>query len=164
MITNTNFPQIASYEYITNLTPAEFEYFTKHLLEHLGYSNVHVTRKHGANQADAGIDCIGYKDNQKVLVQAKKWNKGYKDLLPLHVIRELGGCMLRDKVTHGVITTTLNIDSLGKAEADAMGILLVGKERIIEVMKSINPKFTLAAKQKHWFIRLIEFILSIIKD
>lgn len=160
MITKTNFYHIPSFEYITKLSPSEFEYFTKYLLEHLGYINVAVTKKYGNNRADAGIDCIAYQNEQKYLVQAKKWNKGYKDALPLHVIREHGGCMLRDKTYKGIITTTLTIDQVGRNEASLMNIELIGKDEIISTMKQINPSFNIESKQLHWFWRLLRWLLS----
>lgn len=120
----------------------DFEWFSKYFFEYFGYERTHVTGKHGEFDGDGGIDVEMYKGNEKFYVQCKRWHVGFKGtILPLHVIRELGGCLLRDRVKKGVVITTLDIDESGKKEAKLMNIELYGLTEIIEKMKIVNPEF-----------------------
>lgn len=141
----------------------DFEWFTKYFFESLGYQRTHVTGKHGEFHGDGGIDVEMYKDGEKIYVQCKRWLTGFNgSILPLHVIRELGGCLLRDKVTKGVVITTLELDESCKKEARLMNIELYGLTEIIEKMKIIHPDFD--KKKKIGFMRkLLILIVKILK-
>lgn len=148
---------------IMDITPRDFEWFSKFLFEHLGYESVFVTKKHGELEGDGGIDLTMVKNYEKIYVQCKKWRFGFKDsFLPVHVIRELGGCMLRDKVHKGIVITTLEIDPLDEREAQLMNIELIGKTKLIEYMTSINPEFN-QHKKIGIFRRLLNILTYIFK-
>jgi len=148
---------------IEAITPRDFEWFSKFLFEHLGFASVFVTKKHGELEGDGGIDLTMFQNKEKIYVQCKKWRFGFKDsILPVHVIRELGGCMLRDKVHRGVVITTLEIDPLGEREAQQMNIELIGKLELIKYMVTINPIFN-QHKQIGIFRHLLNLLVSIFK-
>lgn len=131
---------------IEAITPRDFEWFSKFLMEHLGYEKVFVTEKHGEREADGGVDLTMFK-GEKIYVQCKHLRFGFNgNILPVKIIRELGGCMLRDKVNRGIVITTLEVDELGKREADKMNIGLIGQSQLIEYMKTINPEFNVQKK------------------
>ena len=149
MFTRENLIQLQSTRELETLDWSDFEWFSKYFFEHLGYERAHVTGKHGEFDGDGGIDVEMYKDNEKIYVQCKRWNVGFNGrILPLHVIRELGGCLLRDGVKKGVVITTLDLDDSGKKEAKLMNIDLYGLAEITQNMKLINPKFDLETKEK----------------
>jgi restriction endonuclease Mrr len=147
----------------------DFEWFAKYFFENFGYQRTHITEKHGELQGDGGVDVIMYKDLEKIYVQCKRWSRGFHDIfLPLAVIRELGGCMLRDNVKKGMVFTTLMLDEHGKREAGLMNIELYGLREIVEKMKSINPDFDVQIQRNflqlllHWIGRVLRFFVSIL--
>lgn len=125
------------------LSPKDFEWFCKFFFDNVGYESVMVTKKHGERQADGGIDVTMKKDGERIYVQCKRWAFGFgeQNVLPVRVIRELGGCMLRDDVHKGIVITTLKIDDLGKREAQLMNIDVMGHQEIADRMKFVTPTF-----------------------
>jgi hypothetical protein len=57
------------------------------------------------------------------------------------VIRELGGCMLRDGVKKGIVIATLKCEKRDREEAKKMNIELICENEIAEKMRTINPMF-----------------------
>ncbi len=161
MFTRENFLQICSAADLRDMDWKDFEWFSKYFFEYFGYERTHVTGKHGEFDGDGGIDIEMYKNNEKIYVQCKRWHVGFRGtILPLHVIRELGGCLLRDNVKKGIVITTLNLDESGKKEAKFMNIELYGLAEIIEKMKMIHPEFD--AQKKIGFLRKIFLIMKAI--
>ncbi len=145
MFTDKRFQKLRSIDDIATLDPRDFEWFTKFLLEKKGHVGVWVTQKHGKLNGDGGVDVESSFNGIKVYTQCKRWRSTFrgtfKGFLPVRVIRELGGCMLRDKVTKGIVVTTLNFEGLDRSEAAKMNIDLIGREEIVTEMLRINPKF-----------------------
>ncbi len=129
--------------HVRRLSPLEFEYFGKFLLESLGYQHVQVTEKKGKKGWDRGIDIIATWGGEKVYGECKRWSvrDSTKDILPIRVVRALGGCLLRDGVGRGIVITTLRSDALCKDEGQKMGIGIFGSDEIIAAMRTINPSF-----------------------
>ena len=137
-IMTTPFTQITSIAEITSMHPERFEYFCKFILEHMDYEGVLVTKYYG----DGGVDIRGWKDGHPFIGQCKRITKGFHGYVPIKEIRALGGCMLRDKILHGIFMATLPFSTLDQKEAEKMKIKLIGLEEIYEVMKRINLNFT----------------------
>ncbi len=130
------------------LNPLDFEWFCKFLLDESEYNSVLVTKKHGDRKADGGIDLTMRRDDKKIYVQCKRWSFGFgaNNALPVRVIRELGGCMLRDNIDTGMVITTLVTDSYGQREAERMNITLLGRDEILQRMKELNPEFNIVKR------------------
>jgi HJR/Mrr/RecB family endonuclease len=145
VFTREQLQALSSIDDIAKLSPRDFEWFTKFLLEKKGHTGVFVTEKHGELNGDGGVDVRSFVNGKKVYTQCKKWSPSFKGtfrgFLPVRVIRELGGCMLRDKVTDGLIVTTLSFESLDRKEAALMNVQLIGREEIVAEMQLINPNF-----------------------
>ena len=140
MLNKSQFSKIKNFAEIQNLSGRDFEWFTKFLLEHVGHEKVKVT----SYQKDGGVDSISFFADKKHYTQAKNWKKtrNGKDYLPVKEIRELGGAMLRDKVTRGVFVTTLLTYPNAKEEASLMNIMIVDRVGINTIMKEINPNYS----------------------
>lgn len=147
MFTKQDIQKLTSYEDIKKLHPKDFEWFSKYLLEEIGYSSVFVT----PYNADQGIDLYASYNGKDFLGQCKRWNKGYKGVLPVKELRELGGCMLRDGYKNGVFITTLPFDATDKREAKKMNIELIGKQEICKYMSIKNTKFNSRSSTKNSF-------------
>jgi hypothetical protein len=82
----------------------------------------------------------------------------------VRVIRELGGCMLRDGVIKGTFLTTLTYDETAKREAQMMNIKLYGLHEIADAMRALNPKFRTKARFKNlrMFWRIVAGTLRLI--
>lgn len=170
MFTRENIHTLRSTEEIKRMNGRDFEWFAKYFFEVLGYQGTHTTEKHGELQGDGGVDVIMYKDAEKIYVQCKRWSRGFHDIfLPLAVIRELGGCMLRDKVKKGIVFTTLIFDEHGKREAGLMNIELYGINEIVEKMTVINPQFDTRIQRSflqillHCFSKVLRYIIMILR-
>ncbi len=146
------------------LSPKDFEWFCKFFFDNSGYESVAVTQKHGERQADGGIDITMRKSGEKIYVQCKRWAFGFgaENVLPVRVIRELGGCMLRDDVRKGIVITTLKIDELGKREAALMNIETMGHEEISAQMKFVTPTFN-QEKRIGFFRKLLDVLYRAIR-
>jgi len=142
MFTRENLSQLKNTAQLLTMDWSNFEWFSKYFFEHFGFEKTHVTGKHGEFDGDGGIDVEMYDGEGKIYVQCKRWTVGFNGtILPLHVVRELGGCMYRDRVKKGVVMTTLDIDESCKREAKLMNIELYGLAEIAANMKLINPEF-----------------------
>ena len=162
MFRSEQLEKLNSMSEIASLYWKDFEWFTKFFLEKRGHTNVLVTKKHGKLGGDGGVDVTSVFQGEKFHTQCKRWNpsfKGtFKGLLPVHVVRELGGCMLRDDVHRGIVMTTLRYESLDLSEATKMKIELIGRDEILNAMKEINPYF-----EKLTLRRLLRMPLNILR-
>lgn len=145
MFTREDFQSIRALDQITTLHPKDFEWFCKFFLEQRGHAGVQVTQKHGKYKGDGGVDTVSFVNGEKVYGQCKRWNPNFwgcfNGRLPVRVVRELGGCMLRDGVKKGVMLTTLEYDDTDKREATQMNIELIGRQEIALTMKVLVPTF-----------------------
>lgn len=164
MFTREDFRSISTLDQITTLHPKDFEWFCKFLLEQRGHTGVLVTQKHGKYRGDGGVDTISVANGEKVYGQCKRWNPNFwgcfNGRLPVRVIRELGGCMLRDRVKKGVMLTTLDYDGTDKREAAQMNIELIGRQEIASTMKTLIPTFR--AGKRFSVLRIIGKLIVVI--
>jgi len=145
MLEKIDFEILHSVDQIEGLRWRDFEWFSKWFLEALGHPHIEVTKKYGELGGDRGIDLKWEENGEKILGQCKRWSPSFRGTfrgtLPVRVVRELGGCMLRDGARRGVFLTTLTYDETARREAEQMHIQLYGKKEIVEVMHTLNPKF-----------------------
>jgi len=139
--TEADLSRLRSIREIRSMHPRRFEWFCKFFLPYLGYQRIFVTRKHGDREADGGVDLLATFAGVKVLIQCKRWNEGPKHFIPVDVIRALGGCMLRERISRGAVVATLRFSSLDYQEAKKMNIELIGTREIVRTMRRINPRF-----------------------
>lgn len=161
MFTREQFTSLRKIDQIDSLSWKDFEYFSKFLLESRGHQSVFVTKKHGKLGGDRGVDLVSNLNGQDVLSQCKKWSESFrgtfKGFIPVRVVRELGGCMLRESVHRGAIITTLEFEYLDKMEAEKMNIELIGRQEIVQSMIKVNPEFNKKSKFTLW--SMTKFIL-----
>lgn len=159
MLTKHHFDGLQSMDEVLDISPMDFEYFSKFFLESLGYQNVFVTHKYGMRGADGGVDLECKLNEQKYYVQCKRWRFGFEGNMKVAPVRELGGCMWRDRVEQGIFISTLDYDSGTRSEADKMRINLIGRQEIADQMRRLNPKFTLRRSFWRWVLHgLIDFL------
>ncbi len=147
MFTKEGFEKLKSMADVLDLSPMDFEYFCKFFLESIGYQHVFVTEKFGEHHADGGVDIRCELNNQKVDVQCKKWGPRFNNYMKIAPVRELGGCMLRDKVPLGVFIGLLGYDANTKRDAVKMSIRLIDGDEIANHMRSMNPRFNPSSKR-----------------
>lgn len=128
---------------VEKLNWRQFEYFTQWFLGREGFIDVQVTRKHGSVGADGGVDLRCTRDGLRYLVQCKHWNTDWNkpgEHLPLtRAIRELGGCLRRDGVGHGLFVTTARWNAAQSSEARDMGIWIFGRVEIERILERAGP-------------------------
>ncbi len=146
---------------VRRLSPTDFEWFSKLLLESLDYRDVRVTEKKGEKRGDGGIDLTGTFDGVRFYGECKRWKRGLDgtDILPIAVVRTLGGVMARDKVRRGVVVTTLRADHNCISEGGRMGIGVLGAPEIAAAMKKVNPSFR-GDEGPGFGVRLLRLLLS----
>lgn len=161
MFTKGDFQSLKALDQIMVMPSRDFEWFSKFLLEHLGHTGVQVTQKHGLYYGDGGVDTVSHLNGEKFYGQCKRWHPNFRGCfngkLPVRIIRELGGCMLRDGVRRGIIITTLEYDETDKSEAEKMHIALIGKHEISSEMKMILPSFR--ERQRYSFLRIMGLLV-----
>lgn len=163
MFKKPDFDRLKSMAQIQTISPFDFEYFGKFFLESMGYTGAFVSEKRGALGGDGGIDITCVKGGKKTLVQCKKWRFGFRGSIPIAVIRELGGCMLRDKAPRGIVFSTLGFDTLCRNEALKMGIDLIGPAEILLHMQKIHPGFRSTESLWARLLRLLRMLLGLEK-
>ncbi len=134
---------IRTFRDVLGLNWRQFEYFSQWLLEKEGCRDVTVTRKHGTEQTDRGIDITCRRQGLRCLVQCKHWNTDWSEPgehLPLtRALRELGGCLRRDNVGHGIFVTTARYNYAQICEARDMDIWIVGQTEIERILDRAGP-------------------------
>lgn len=130
--------KIQSLEEIKTMHPLRFEWFCKYFLPYMGYKSLYVSKKKGSHMADGGVDLYGKFCGQKVLIQCKRLNKGAGGYVPVHYIRELGGCLKRDGIDRGALVATLPFSKTCYEEARDLNIELIGRDEIVATMQRIN--------------------------
>lgn len=166
MFTKEDFAKLKSMADVDKLSPQDFEWFCKFFLEHIGYTQILVTQKYGDRHADGGVDIICSLEGKKVYVQCKKWHFGFNGYMKIAPVRELGGCMLRDKISQGIFIGTLGYDQGTLKEAEKMNIRLIDATYIADQMRLLNPKFYIVKKRSfirslfQVLVRMIRFIFG----
>jgi restriction endonuclease Mrr len=139
-IDKQQFGLMQSLDDVFSLSPKAFEYFSKFLLEGLGYTNVQVSKKHGDHGADGGIDIFAKQDEERVLGQCKKWTKGRAGYMPVEQVRALGGSMKEHDADKGVFISTLPFSETTRRYAERVNICLIGPYEIEQVITRNNKK------------------------
>lgn len=97
---------------INRLKPREFEWFISELFKLKGYGT-ELTQQSN----DGGKDVIAYLDDGITYIECKKYTKGIS-VVGREVINKLAGAMLGDRVFHGIVCTTGDINSKALKEID----------------------------------------------
>jgi len=125
-----------SREEVQDLSPKAFEYFSKYLLETMGYSHVQVSPKHGAFNADGGIDLYAQRNGNLVVGQCKHYSErsGRGGYMKFEYVQALGGAMLKEGAQEGVFVSTLPFSKTSRDYAASVNMRLIGPEEINDVM------------------------------
>lgn len=140
-INQDDFRNMRSMGEIRELSPQAFEYFSKFLLQEMGYENVEVSPKEGSHHADNGVDIYARHNGNFVVGQCKRWYRGISGYMPITEIRALGGTMNQFKAQEGVFISPLRYGKRARIFATSININLIGSDEIARVMRTMNPKF-----------------------
>lgn len=124
-----NIPFLENFD---NLEGLEFEYWCATLLRKNGFNNVEVTKASG----DQGVDILAEKNEIKYAIQCKC----YSNVLGNSPIQEIhaGKSMYRCQV--GVVMTNSHFTSGAKELAEATGVLLWDREKLVQMLSNIDKK------------------------
>ncbi len=113
-----------------NLEGLEFEYWCANLLRENGFVNVEVTKASG----DQGVDILAEKNEIKYAIQCKC----YSTDLGNSPVQEIyaGKSMYRCQV--GAVMTNSHFTSGAKELAEATGVLLWDREKLIQMLSNID--------------------------
>ncbi|MDO8468162.1 MAG: restriction endonuclease [Candidatus Peribacter sp.] len=127
-----------------DLSPKAFEYFSKYLLETMGYEHVQVSPKHGAFNADGGIDLYAQRNGNLVVGQCKHHSErsGRGGYMKFEYVQALGGAMLKAGAQEGVFVSTLPFSRTSKDYAASVNMRLIGPEEINDVMAQSPEGFS----------------------
>lgn len=117
---------------VQDLSPQAFEYFSKYMLEELGYTRVQVSPKHGEFNADGGIDIYAQHNGNSVVGQCKKYTErsGRAGYMKFEYVQALGGAMLKTKAQEGVFVSTLPFSKTSKQYALSVNMRLIGPDEL----------------------------------
>ena len=139
-LTQKAFTEIVSMDDVLNLSPAEFESFTEHLLTAKGYTDIFQSPKMGRNRTDGGVDIYAKYNGRKVIVQCKRWRKE-KAYMPIGELRKLAGIVRDNKAVESVFISTLPFSKESKKFAFKNDMTLIGPEEIAMEMTKLYPAF-----------------------
>lgn len=113
-------------EEVDSMEGHQFEYWCADLLEMNGFSNVEVTRGSG----DQGVDIIATKDGIKYAVQCKCYSSdlGNKPVQEVHTGKSIYHCQV------GAVMTNRYFTAGAKEAAEATGVLLWDRDRLVEML------------------------------
>lgn len=118
---------------LDNLSGREFEYFLKWLFGEMGYS-VEMTKI----TADSGVDLIVNKNNEKIAVQAKRYNRTMKIsnnvILKTHGGKDVYGC------SKSMIVTTSYFTQQAIKDAKKLNMELWDRDFLSAKIDGINEK------------------------
>lgn len=124
------------------LRRADFERFCAHLLEELGYERVRIVEDAERRRTGGGVHITCQRHAKPVAVLCVKRRLRSMRSVGVRAVRELGGCMLRDGATHGVILSVLPFAAPARTEAKAMGIETWDTTDISRLLHVMNPSFS----------------------
>lgn len=104
----------------------QFEVFCGDLLQKNGFSKIKVTQ----SSADYGADVIAYRDGVKYAIQCKK----YSSPVGITAIQEVVASKSMYDCHVGVVLTNNSFTSSAVTLANKTGVLLWGREKLIEMM------------------------------
>lgn len=139
MFTPEDFNKLNCFDDIKALSPTDFEWFSKFLLEERWHTNCWVTPA----RFDWGVDVESTLNWEKVCTQSKRWNKASfsRDYVPVKEVRALRGSMEEKWVKKGIMIATLKFHPTAIRTAKALNIELIDDKKIIEIMQRVNPDF-----------------------
>jgi restriction system protein len=120
---------------LDNLSGREFEEFLKWMFQELGYS-VELTKI----TADSGIDLVIKRDNEKIAVQAKRYNRNAK--VSNSVVLKTRGGMDIYKCKHSIIITTSYFTSQAREDAKNLNIEIWDRDDLSARIDEINIKIS----------------------
>lgn len=88
-------------ETIDNMSGIEFENYLKELYIKLGYNATTTNNSH-----DFGADIVAIRDNEKLCIQAKRYNKNKS--VGISAVQEVIGSLNYYKANKGIVITTSN--------------------------------------------------------
>lgn len=108
----------------------EFEHWCADLLKYSGFTQIQVTPGSG----DQGVDIIAWKDNEKYAIQCKRYSKtlGNKPIQEVNTGRTIYGC------SKAAVITNQDFTQGAKSAAEAVGVLLWGRETLAEMIRRKN--------------------------
>lgn len=111
-----------------NLDGAEFEEWCANLLRNNGFANVRVTKTSG----DQGVDILAQKNDIKYAIQCKCYssNLGNSPIQEVHAGKSMYNCHV------GVVMTNRHFTSGAKELANATGVLLWDREKLLQMMSN----------------------------
>lgn len=116
----------------------QFEFYLKALFKQLGYKTT-VTK----NSNDYGADLILYKDNKKVVIQAKRY--GYKKKVGINAIQQVYSAIPYYKADKAWIITNSQCSNNAIKLAEVCNVTLIDRKKLVIWINKINPNIT--AKQ-----------------
>ncbi|GFR38150.1 hypothetical protein PRECH8_14460 [Insulibacter thermoxylanivorax] len=123
---------------IDKMDGIQFEHYLKLLFSAQGYK-VEVTRAAG----DYGADLILRKDNKKIVVQAKRYAKN----VGISAIQEVVASKAYYGADEAWVVTNSDFTEAARNLAESNGVILINRERLIEMILEINPQNTVTPKQ-----------------
>lgn len=120
---------------IDKMDGLQFEAYLKALLKELGYKAKVTTGSH-----DFGADLIMKKDNQKIVIQAKRY--GYKNHISLNAIQEVFTAKTYYKANESIVMTNSMFTKSAKELAEACNVKLYDRYQLARLINKIQPSET----------------------
>lgn len=117
---------------IDKMKGKDFEYYLRYLFEKLGYKATRVGTGYYDHRGDFGTDVIAEKGTEKIAIQAKC----YSVPVGINAVREIIGGKDKYKCNRAIVITNSEFTNEAKVQAQASGIELWNREKLIEVIAS----------------------------
>lgn len=121
------YKDIANLERLRGLSGTEFEEFTAHLFEKLGYK---ITLTGGSH--DGGVDLVAIKDGKSHYIQCKKYTN---KIVSVGAVRDFYGAIADKLNAEGYFITTQFFTIEAKKFAEGKPIQLIDQFRLLDMMK-----------------------------
>lgn len=125
-------------EDIDRMDGIQFEYYLAALLKSIGFKT-QVTKSTG----DYGADLIISKDNEKIVVQAKRYSKK----VGIKAIQEIYSAISKYKCTGAWVITNSYFTNPAIELAKANNVILIDREKLIKMILEANKGIMPTAKQ-----------------
>lgn len=122
--------EFLDWQAIEKMNGYEFEEFLKNLFAKLGYKVVH-TKLSG----DQGADLVISKDDEKIVVQAKKYTSGK---VGNKAIQEIVASIKYYNADKGMVVTTSEFTPAARELARANDIILIDKYKLKEILRNFD--------------------------
>lgn len=115
-----------------------FEDYLKSLFFYDGYGAQLTTKS-----KDYGADLILTKDDERIVVQAKRYNK----IVGIKSVQEVIGAKKHYDATDSMVVTTSKFSSEAEQIAKENGVRLVDRDELIEIIKRVQEKLKITTKE-----------------